>query len=54
MAYCVNCGSQIPDGQTTCSMCYGDVAYGDDGYYLSWIRENEEIEQQYQEDQNNQ
>jgi hypothetical protein len=31
--YCKSCGIQIPDGQNFCSMCYGDVHYGRDGYY---------------------
>ena len=30
------CGSSIPDGQTVCSMCYGDIDYGTDGYYGEW------------------
>ena len=40
MKYCTNCGSSIPDGQgNCCSMCYGDIAYGKDGYYEEWARE---------------
>lgn len=31
--YCVCCGSPIPNGQNGCSMCYGDLDYGGDGYY---------------------
>jgi primosomal protein N' len=32
--YCSSCGSPIPEGQgRSCSMCYGDVNYGRDGYY---------------------
>ena len=23
--YCSECGYSIPDGQRTCSMCYGDI-----------------------------
>ena len=30
MNYCVDCGSPIPDGQRTCSMCYGDIDHGKD------------------------
>lgn len=34
MPYCTSCGSSIPDGQgESCSMCYGDMEYGRDGYY---------------------
>jgi len=32
MAACVMCGSLIPDGQRTCSMCYGDIEHGNDNY----------------------
>ena len=41
MAYCVMCGSWIPDnqGSKTCSMCYGDPCHGKDGYYLRWQEE---------------
>ena len=46
--YCSSCGAPIPDGQgKSCSMCYGDVAYGKDGYYQDWVDrqiENEMIE----------
>jgi hypothetical protein len=38
---------QIPDGQKdVCSMCYGDIAYGRDGYYEEWARNQEQQEQQ--------
>lgn len=38
--YCSSCGSPIPDGQgRSCSMCYGDVSYGRDGYYEDWLLE---------------
>lgn len=49
--YCTSCGSPIPDGQgKSCSMCYGDIAYGRDGYYEQWARDrmreqDEEIQQ---------
>lgn len=46
---CVQCGSEIPDGQRTCSMCYGDIAHGKDGYYEQWaleqLRQEEESRQ---------
>lgn len=34
---CSMCGSAIPDGQGVCSMCYGDVGYGNDGYYQEFM-----------------
>ena len=37
--HCVDCGSPIPDGQNTCSMCYGDLDYGKDGYYRARMEE---------------
>ena len=47
MSYCTSCGSQIPDGQgRSCSMCYGDVAYGRDGYYDRWLQE--QLQQEYE------
>jgi len=39
MNYCNSCGRAIPDNQTVCSMCYGDIGYGNDGYYEQWARE---------------
>lgn len=55
MKYCVDCGSPIPDGQNTCSMCYGDPYHGYDGYYLKWledemIRESEKLEEYCEEE----
>ncbi len=39
MPYCTSCGSPIPDGQgKSCSMCYGDIAHGNDGYYEEWAK----------------
>lgn len=32
------CGSSIPEDQSVCSMCYGDISYGSDGYYEEWAR----------------
>ena len=53
MASCVQCSSSIPDGQRTCSMCYGDPDHGRDGYYQEWIdeqrREEEEARQEEQQ-----
>jgi hypothetical protein len=36
---CVMCGSAVPRGQRTCSMCYGDPDHGRDGYYRQWIEQ---------------
>ena len=50
--YCVCCGSLIPDNQRskTCSMYYGDIDHGKDGYYREWAegmeRQAEEKKQQ--------
>ena len=42
MANCTSCGSSIPDGQgRSCSMCYGDIGHGRDGYYFEWALEQE-------------
>ena len=41
MNRCKQCGERIPDKQTVCSMCYGDISYGSDGYYRQWA-ENEQ------------
>jgi len=43
MSSCTSCGSPIPDGQGhSCSMCYGDPAYGRDGYYAEYLQRQEE------------
>lgn len=50
MAMCSSCGSPIPDGQgSSCSMCYGDIAHGSDGYYQAWAEEQMRLEQEQQE-----
>ena len=42
MPNCTSCESTIPEGQgKSCSMCYGDIAHGTDGYYEAWTREQE-------------
>ena len=42
MKYCTSCGLPIPDEQgSSCSMCYGDIDYGKDGYYQQWAYEQE-------------
>ncbi len=42
--YCVMCGSRLPDdqGSNTCSMCYGDIDHGRDGYYRDWAERQRE------------
>lgn len=40
MSYCTSCGLPIPEGQgNSCSMCYGDMGHGKDGYYQQWAEE---------------
>ena len=41
MGSCSSCGISIPEGQSVCSMCYGDPAYGRDGYYEEWLKQEE-------------
>lgn len=36
---CTSCGVSVPEGQRSCSMCYGDPYYGRDGYYLAFLEE---------------
>ncbi len=51
--YCSSCGSLIGDNQgSSCSMCYGDPHWGNDGYYLAWIEEAQRQEQERQEAEN--
>ena len=45
MPYCSSCGSPIPEGQgKSCSMCYGDIDHGKDGYYRQMMEEEEQQE----------
>ena len=47
-SYCSSCGLPIPDGQgKSCSMCYGDIGHGKDGYYREWAEK--EFENQFTE-----
>lgn len=41
MKSCVMCGSPLPESHLhkTCSMCYGDIDYGTDGYYRQHVEE---------------
>lgn len=46
MPSCTSCGSYIPEGQgKSCSMCYGDIDHGTDGYYRAEL-ERAEYERQ--------
>ena len=45
MNICTCCSSSIPEGQSVCSMCYGDPHYGNDGYYMDYLRRQEEQQQ---------
>jgi hypothetical protein len=46
MANCTQCGSPISKGQRICSMCYGDIDYGSDGYYREWLEKQERRQQE--------
>ena len=51
MDNCTSCGSPIPDNQgKSCSMCYGDMDHGTDGYYHEWA-ERQEQEREPEPDQ---
>ncbi len=40
MPNCTSCGSSIPEGQgSSCSMCYGDIDHGTDGYYQEYMEQ---------------
>lgn len=52
MNNCTSCGSTIPDGFSSCSMCYGDIDYADARYYReeawrNYQREQREIDEEY-------
>jgi len=54
MANCSSCGISIPDGQSICSICYGDIDHGSDGYYREMIEEDmrqQEHEQEKEQEQ---
>lgn len=54
MPDCASCGSPIPSGQRkSCSMCYGDIAHGTDGYYERWAREQEARQREEREREDN-
>jgi len=53
MNKCTSCGSPIPEGQgLSCSMCYGDIHYGSDGYYRDWAEKQGEANSQESEPYN--
>lgn len=39
MGNCTQCGSSVPNGQSICSMCMGDINHGNDGHYENWEQE---------------
>lgn len=45
------CGSPIPEnqGSRTCSMCYGDIDHGKDGYYRKILEEEWQEKEREQE-----
>lgn len=43
--YCRVCGVPIPEGQTICSMCYGDPDHGRDGHYRQMLEDMAEKQQ---------
>ena len=49
MSNCSMCGNPVPEDQKVCSMCYGDPAYGNDGYYEEYLREQERQQGLYDE-----
>ncbi len=53
MPYCTSCGMPISEGQgKSCSMCYGDINHGRDGYYQEWAeRQTEREREQFQIDE---
>ena len=53
MATCVMCGASIPDdqGSSSCSMCYGDIDHGKDGYYREWLEQADRQEQERQQEE---
>jgi len=51
--HCVMCGSPIPEdqGSKTCSMCYGDIDHGKDGYYRQYMEREQREQQQEPEEE---
>ena len=50
MKTCSMCGAPIPDdqGSNTCSMCYGDIGHGKDGYYQDWAEQQQQGHEEQQ------
>jgi hypothetical protein len=50
---CIGCGAPLPGSHPyrSCSMCFGDLDYGTDGYYRAWLEDSIWLEQE-QEDAN--
>ena len=51
---CTQCGSSVPDGQSICSMCMGDINHGSDGHYQQWAEEQMAKEQAEKDARNDQ
>lgn len=53
MSNCVMCGLPLPDnqGSRSCSMCYGDIDHGTDGYYRDWLERQDREEQEHEQEQ---
>lgn len=51
MKHCKSCGVELPESHRhdTCSMCYGDIDYGTDGYYRQYMEEDDKRREQEQE-----
>lgn len=47
---CTMCGLSIPKNQKVCSMCYGDIDYGSDGYYREWAEKQLESDIQREQE----
>lgn len=54
MEQCSQCGSPVPNGQSICSMCMGDINHGNDGHYQQWAEEQMAKEQAENEAWNDQ
>lgn len=48
---CYSCG--LPASNGLCSMCYGEMYYGDDGYYEEWAMNQMQEEEQRENDLSN-
>jgi len=49
--YCSSCGNPIGDNQgSSCSMCYGDIDWGTDGYYREWAEQQSRRDHEKQQE----